>query len=158
MKKLFVLFAVLGLFTACSSTPKFKVNDVVLADWYQGNWHIGKVTEVCKTGGWKVSFNDSFYNSASDKEPVCYTEEKLVQNTAPSSSSIESGDVVLAEWMEDAFYAAKVQKIDGDKYSVKFVSDGWESDLTLDKLRVMPEQPKEEVPAKVDVKINSETK
>lgn len=163
MKKLLLLITVLGLFTACSGSPKFKANDVVLADWYQGNWHIGKVTEACKEGGWKVTFNDNFYNSSSDKQPVCYTADKLVQNVSPSSSSVKTGDTVLAEWMEDAFYAAKVQKIDGDKYSIKFVSDGWESQLTLDKLRVMPAQatPVKEAPAKtapVDTTVPADTK
>lgn len=138
MKKLFILFAVLVLFTACNSSPKFKINDVVLADWYQGNWHIGKVTEECKEGGWKVAFNDNFYNSSGDKKPVCYTVDKLIKNVAPSASAIKSGDIVLAEWMEDAYYTAKIQKIDGDKYSVEFVSDGWDSQLTLDKIRVLP--------------------
>jgi hypothetical protein len=139
MKKLFILFAVLVLFTACNSSPKFKTNDVVLADWYQGNWHIGKVTEECKEGGWKVAFNDHFYNPSNDKQPVCYTADKLIKNVVPSASDIKSDDVVLAEWGDDAYYAAKIQKIDGDNYSVKFVSDGGESELTLDKIRVLPE-------------------
>jgi len=137
MKKLFLFVAVLSLFTACGG-PKFKANDVVLADWYQGNWHIGKVTEECKEGGWKVAFNDSFYNASGDKQAVCYMEDKLVGNAAPAASAVKVGDTVLAEWMEDAFYAAKIDKIDGNKYSVKFVSDGWQSQLTLEKLRVMP--------------------
>jgi hypothetical protein len=147
MKKLFILLAVLGLFTACGGGPKFKVNDVVLADWYQGNWHIGKLTEACTDSGddkgnkgWRISFNDNFYNSSNAKQPVCYTEDRLILNVAPSAKAIKAEDVILAEWMEDAFYSAKIQKIDGEKYSVKFVSDGWESQLTLDKLRVLPPQ------------------
>ncbi len=138
MKKLFILFAILTLFTACKASPKFKVNDVVLADWYQGNWHIGKVSEVCKEGGWKIAYGDNFYNSGESQKPACYTEDRLVQNVAPSADEIKIGDIVIAEWMEDAYYTAKVEKIDGDKYSVKFVSDGWESKLTLDKVRVLP--------------------
>lgn len=146
MKKFIILFAALGLLTACGG-PTFKSNDVVLADWYQGNWHIGKVTEACKEGanasggqGWKVTFNDVFYNATGSQQPVCYTADKLVLNTAPSAGDIKSGDTVLAEWKEDAYYSAKIQKIDGDKYSVKFLVDGLELTLTLDKLRILPAQ------------------
>ena len=143
--------AVLVLLTACTAAPKFKANDVVLADWYQDNWHLGKVTEACKDGGWKVSFNDNFYNSGESQQPVCYTENQLVQNADPVASAIKSGDTVLAEWMEDAYYTAKVEKIEGDKYAVKFVSDGWESQLTLDKLRVLPSRMT--VPSQVQAKV-----
>ncbi|MEK7085567.1 MAG: hypothetical protein AAB953_00955 [Patescibacteria group bacterium] len=145
MKKSILLFSVLILFVACSGAPKFKAGDIVLADWYQDNWHLGKLGAECNEGsGWTVDFNDSFYDSAEGQESTCYTMDKIVANTPPAADKIKVGDVVLGEWVEDAYYSAKVDKIEGDKYSIKFVSDGWESQVTLDKLRLVPEKKVEE--------------
>lgn len=143
-KSLFLLF-VLVLFTACSGAPKFKAGDIVLADWYQDNWHLGKLVAECNEGaGWTVDFNDSFYDSGEGQEPTCYTSDKIVANTPPSADKVKVGDTLLGEWVEDAYYSAKIEKIEGDKYSIKFVSDGWESQVTLDKLRLSPEKKVEE--------------
>ncbi len=145
MKKFLFLFSVLILFVACSGTPKFKAGDTVLADWYQDNWHVAKLVAECDVGpGWTVDFNDAFYDSDEGQEPVCYIMEKIAVNVPLSADAVKVGDVVLGEWVEDAYYSATVEKIEADKYSIKFVSDGWESQLTLDKLRLVPEKKVEE--------------
>ena len=143
MRKSAILLAVLLLFVACSRDGQgFKIGDVVLADWYQDNWHVGKVLAECKVdgenAGWTVDFEDNFYDSSEGKEAVCYTLERIVLNVAPVVGKFKVGDKLLAEWVEDAFYTAELLKVEGDKYVVKFLADGWESDVAIDKLRVKP--------------------
>lgn len=142
MKKAAFLLLGVVLFTACSSAPKLKAGDSVLADWYQDNWHVAKLVAECKgdadAAGWTVDFNDNFYDSSEGSAPVCYVGNKLISNVAPAADKVKVGDTVLAEWVEDAFYSAKIDKFENDEYSVKFVSDGWESKLKLDKLRLLP--------------------
>lgn len=147
MKKIAFLLLSVVLFTACNSAPKLKVGDIVLADWYQDNWHVAKLVAECKdkdaVAGWTVDFNDNFYDSNEGSEPICYLDDKIILNVAPAANKVKVGDTVLAEWVEDAYYTAKIDKFENDEYSVKFVSDGWESKLKLDKLRLLPEQKEE---------------
>lgn len=147
MKKVAFLLLSVVLLTACKSAPKLKVGDVVLADWYQDNWHVAKLVAECKgegdAAGWTVDFNDNFYDASEGSDPVCYLTDKVILNAAPSADKVKVGDTVLAEWVEDAYYTAKIDKFENDEYSVKFVSDGWESRLKLDKLRLLPEKKEE---------------
>lgn len=137
MKKIAALLLLAVVLTACSSKPSMKAGDSVIADWYEDTWHVGKLVAACE-GGWTVDFKDDFYDSSEGQTPACYAPAKLVADVAPAAGSVKADDTVLAQWVEDSYYTAKITKIDGDKYSVKFVSDGWESELKLDQLRLLP--------------------
>lgn len=153
-----IIFALLSvvLFTACGTAPKLKAGDAVLTDWYQGNWHAARLIAECKDTngnnadgnvesntqgetGWTVDFNDNFYDSGEGSDPVCFTADKIVLDAAPSASMVKVGNTLLAEWIEDSYYVAKVEKINGEEYSVKFLTDNWESQVRLDQLRLLPE-------------------
>ncbi len=137
MKSFAGLLLAIVLLTACSSKPSMKAGDSVIADWYEDTWHVGKLVAECE-GGWTVDFKDDFYDSGEGQEPACYAPAKLVVDVAPVAADVKVDGTVLAQWVEDSYYTAKIVKIDGDKYSVKFVSDGWESELKLDQLRLLP--------------------
>ena len=136
MKRVINIFAFLSvvIFVACGKS-QFSQKDPVLVDWYQNNWHMAELVKVCDKG-WIVDFNDDFYNTKDADQP-CYEISKIVKNIIPAASDVKVGDTLLAEWVPDAYYQAKVNKIDGKKYFVTFVNDGWESELTLEKLRIL---------------------
>lgn len=142
MQKIVKIFAVLFvlILTACGKVD-LGVGDAVLVDWYQDNWHMAKLVDNCEQEeGWIVDFNDDFYDAPKDQEQPCYSPEKIILDRKPESSEIQVGDTVLAEFVSDAYYKAKVSKIETPQYFVTFENDGWESELTLDKLRVLPSE------------------
>lgn len=144
MKKISFFFLSVFLFVACGGVSQLQAGDTVLADWYQDNWHAARLVAICKDAdgreGWTVDYDDNFYDSSEGTEPVCYGIDKIVLNAAPAAGTVKVGDTVLAEWVEDAYYSAKVEKIEGEEYAVKFVTDGWESKIKADKLRLLPDR------------------
>lgn len=142
MQKIIKISVILSLFilTACGKAD-LEPGDAVLVDWYQDNWHMAKLVKDCeKLEGWIVNFNDDFYDASKNQEQPCYSSDQVILDRQPDSSEIQVGDTVLAEFVSDAYYKAQVSKIETPRYFVTFENDGWESELTLDKLRVLPNE------------------
>lgn len=147
MKTLFKTFAlvVVALFlVACSSAPDFKANDSVVVEWYEDSWHLATLVSECSEGGWVVDFKDDFYDTEEGSDTLCYPVWSITADSAPSEGDVEIGGTFLAEWFEDSFFSAEVTAITEGKYKVKFLSDGYEQDVTLDQLRVLPASEKPE--------------
>lgn len=149
MKTLFKTFAgvMVALFlVACSSAPNFKANDPVVVEWYEDSWHLATLVSQCMEGGgadngiagWVVDFKDDFYDTEEGSDTLCYPVWSITGDSAPSENDVEVGGTFLAEWFEDSFFSAEVTAITEGKYKVKFLSDGYEQDVTLDQLRALP--------------------
>lgn len=138
MKKL--LFASLFL-VACSSGPSFSVGDSVLVDWYSDSWHSATLVAECVDGGsgWTVDFKDDFYDVNEGSEPDCYPLYSITADAALSDGDVEVGDKLLAEWFDDSYLTVEVTGVTEGKYTVKFVSDGYEDEVALEQLRALPE-------------------
>lgn len=131
---------------ACSSAPDFKANDPVVVEWYEDSWHLATLVSQCTegggadngAGGWVVNFKDDFYDTDEGSDTLCYPLWSITSDSAPSEGDVEVGGTFLAEWFEDSFFSAEVVSVTEGKYVVKFFSDGYEQDATLDQLRALP--------------------
>ncbi|MEK7673555.1 MAG: hypothetical protein AAB373_06770 [Patescibacteria group bacterium] len=129
--------SVVTLLTACGRGG-FDSQDAVLVDWNEDNWHKAVVLEECdEDEGWIVDFEDDFYDTSKEGVAVCYPESKIIYDEVPSIEDLTVGDEVLAQWVEDAYYRAKISKIQDDGISVIFTEDEFDTKIEVDALRLL---------------------
>ncbi len=116
-----------AVFTGIASAQtKYAAETVVFAEWAKNGWYHGKTGAECERG-FTINFDDG--------DVKCCTEKEIVADVVPDASDVKAGSKVLAQWSDGRFYPGKVEKIDGDNYSINF-DDGDKGKVTINKLRL----------------------
>ena len=86
-----------------------------------------------------MDFEDNFYDAAEGESATCYKTMAVIKNEPPKEGEVVANDKVLGEWVTDTYYAATVEKVENGNYTLKY-DDGYNQDLTIDKLRAIPKK------------------
>jgi hypothetical protein len=123
------LFVLLVAAAAATAEEKPKAGDVVWAEWKPNAWFHGKIA--------KVDGKD-FHIAFDDGDKAIVDTSKIALDRAPKKDMVKVDTRVLAKFKQTRFYPAKITKIDGDRYDIKF-DDGDVGKVTLDELRLFAE-------------------
>jgi hypothetical protein len=123
------LFVLLVAATAATAEEKPKAGDAVWAEWKANAWFHGKIA--------KVDGKD-FHIAFDDGDKAIVDASKIALDRAPKKDMVKVDTRVLAKFKQGRFYPAKITKIDGDNYHIKF-DDGDVGKVTLDDLRLFRE-------------------